>query len=127
MFKIEKANLPKSRWPVLFSVFLNKDLIKSGKTLVFSAELAVSTTGYQIENQLWFDEHIPGEFLFRDTISIRATEKTDDWTIRYVLTEDSWGENRGKKLEEDNHGLFIPLKSRKGFKGKLRLQIEGWK
>lgn len=120
----DDANQP--RWPVLFSTFLNRRNIAVGKAVVFSAELGVSTTGYSVDKKLWFDRQIPGEYLFRDTVSIRATHNDNGWDLRYNLTDSSWGENRGSAVATDDRGIYIPLSSRKGFKGKLRLMTQDW-
>lgn len=126
MLRIENTDLSAPRWPVLFSVFLDTKRIAVGQAVVFTAELSISTTGYTVDERLWFDRHIPGEYLFRDTVSIRAAPGADGWTIRYNLTGESWGEALGRKVEEDANGLYIPLASRKGFKGKLRLAASHW-
>jgi len=120
------AGLKGQRRPYLFSVFLDTRKITRGRTVVFSAELAVSTTGYTIDRALFLDTHIPGEYLFRDTVTVRATRDGDGWNVRYVLADERWGENRGRDVEEDDAGRFIPLSSSKGFKAKLRLVYRPW-
>jgi hypothetical protein len=120
--KIEGQTDPRS--PVLFSVFLDSTRITFGKTLVFSVDMSVSSTEYEIDEFLFFDRKIPGEYLFRNTVVIRATSNADGWKIRYNLADDSWGESRGRKAEYDEKGFFIPLKSAKGFSGKLRLSVD---
>ena len=113
------------RWPVLFSVCLDSKKIAVGRTLLFSVELAVSSTGYTVDRDFWLDRHIPGEYLFRDTLSIRATPDDAGWTVRYGFTDASWGEGAGKKAELDPiKGFQIPLRSKKGFRGTMVLQIE---
>jgi PGAP1-like protein len=119
--------LSRPRSPVLFSVFLNKKNITVGRSLVFSIELSVSTTGYEIDGFLFFDRDLPGEYLFRNTLMVRATPAADGWKVRYSLTDDAWSERRGLSAQEDSKGLFIPVTSKKGFKGKLRLVPSSWK
>lgn len=126
MLRIDNIDLAAPRWPVLFSVFLATNRIAVGQTLVFAVQLSVSTTGYTVDRTLWFDREIPGEYLFRDTVTIRATRDGDNWRIRYNLTDQSWGESRGSGAEADALGFYIPLSSRKGFKGKLRLRAGHW-
>lgn len=123
LLRLEKANRQEPRSPVLFSVFLDRAKIQAGRTLVFSIELGVSTTGYELNGVLWFDHNIPGEYLFRDTVTIRATFGNDEPTLRYRLTDEDWGEGRGTALQQDNRSYYILLSSRKGFKAKLRLFI----
>lgn len=126
MFKPKEAGLAKPRWPVLFSVFLDTTRITTGHTIVFAVELAVSTTGYTIDNTLWLDQHVEGEYLYRDTLTLRATQDKDGWTVRYNRTDEAWSESTGNKVEQDSVGMYVPLSSKKGFRGKLRLIAEGW-
>jgi hypothetical protein len=114
------------RSPVLFSTFLDTGKIRSGRTLVFTVDLAVRTTEYEIDGLLFMDKRIPEENLFRDKITIRATETNGSWNIRYLLSDEEWGEKRGKDVKVDEQGLYIPLESRKGFRAKLRLDISRW-
>lgn len=116
----------KPRSPYLFSAFLDSRKITTGRTLVFSVEIIVSTTDYAIDGVLFFDEHVEGENLFRNTVTVRATRSNDSWNLRYVLSDDNWSENRGSDIEEDSDGWYIPLSSKKGFQGKLRLTYTNW-
>ena len=54
---------------------------------------------------------------------VRATPGKDGWSLRYAMTDDRWSEASGTAAGSDEQGLFIPLSSGKGFKGKLRLRI----
>lgn len=126
LFPDPKAGSKQSpRHPVLFSAFLDTRniTVKRSSTLVFSVELAVSTTDYEIDGFLFFDQHVPGEYLFRNTIVVRATKEDDGWKLRYVFADDNWSEKAGTLVEQDADGTYIPLKSAKGFQGKLRLAI----
>ena len=115
------APLAAPRSPVLFTTFLDTAKITSGRTLVFSVDLAVSTTGYTVDGTRITRQHIPGEHLFRDTVTIRATQSDDGWNLRYVLADEQWGESRGMDAARDGEDWLIPLKSQKGFEGRLRL------
>lgn len=110
------------RWPKLFSVFLDTGQISHGQTLVCSIDLSVSATDYEIDGMLMFKRQIPGENLFRETVVVRATPHASGWRIRYNLGDESWGESLGR----DADGIHIPLRSKKGFSGKLRLDMEPW-
>src|SRR5699024_3137028 len=70
MLRPEKQGLSKPRSPRLFSLFLEKDKITVGRTMVFSLQLAVSTTGYDIDKNFFLSRHVEGEYLFRDTLII---------------------------------------------------------
>ena len=124
LLDIDKAGLQSPRSPTLFSVFLDTRRITVGRTLVFSLELAVSTTGYTIDNRLWFDQHLEGEYLFRDTLTIRATRGDDGWALRYIHTDESFSEGRGRLAESDDQGFTIPITSRKGFRANLHLALQ---
>ncbi len=115
------APLAAPRSPVLFSTFLDTKKITVGRTLVFSVDLAVSTTGYEVDGTRVTRRHIPGEHLFRDTVTVRATRVEDGWNMRYVMADEQWGESRGADAERDGEEWLIPLKSVKGFEGRLRL------
>jgi len=127
LLKVENVErLDEPRSPFLFSLFLSSAKITSGRTIVFAAELAVSSTDYEIDGFLVFDQHVEGEVLFRNLLTVRATKADDGWNLRYVLADDGWSESRGRDVESDDRGPFIPLSSDKGFKGKLRLQYTHW-
>ena len=124
LLRPDQAQRTEQRSPVLFSTFLDTKRITVGQSLVFSVELAVSTTGYTIDGALWLDKHVEGEYLFRDTLTIRATRQRGAWTVRYIRTDERWGEGSGTSVAGDDPGFSIPLSSAKGFKGNLRLQVQ---
>lgn len=127
MLKIEEVpGIDTPRSPYLFSLFLDSKKIEVGKTIVFSAELIVSSTDYVIDGPLFTKKRVDGESLFRNTVTVRLTLNSDSWNVRYVFSDDSWSENLGKDVEKDKDGWFIPLSSLKGFKGKLRLKYKEW-
>lgn len=117
----EKAGLIEPRHPRLFSLFLDSSRIATGKAMVFTLDLGVSTTGYEIDGVLWLKRHIPGEYLYRHTLTIRATPDADGWVLRYNLADDAWSENARTAVEQDAQGFYIPLASKKGFSARLRL------
>lgn len=120
----KKAKLDKPRSPVLFSAFLDTRRITVGRTVVFSLELAVSATGYTIDNKLWLDQHVEGEYLFRDTITLKVTQTQTGFNVRYLRTDERWSEGTGTLAEQDGEDYFIPLSSGKGFKGRLWLAVQ---
>ncbi len=126
MLMPQRAELDRPRWPVLFSVYLDRTRITTGEKLVFSIELAVSTTGYTLDGRLFLDEHIPGEYLFRDTLTIRAGRDAEGWSVRFNRSDEAWGENPGSLATRDASGWSIPLSSKKGFKATLRLRLANW-
>jgi len=113
--------------PVLFSLFLDTAKITIGRTLVFAVELCVSSTEYEIDGFLFFDRSIPGEYLFRDTVVIRATPEGNGWRVRFNLADDAWSDSRGQEATKEGDEFVIPLQTAKGFRGKLRLAARTWR
>ena len=124
LLRLQKAGRQAQRSPVLFSVFLDSSRITVGKTVVFSVELAVSTTGYTIDGKLLLKQHVQGEYLFRDTLTIRITPAARGWNLRYLRTDERWSEGLGTLAEQDGTHYWIALSSQKGFKARLRLDVQ---
>jgi hypothetical protein len=134
------------RSPVLFSVFLDgtKSTTANGD-IAFSIDLAVASSGYEIAGRL-FSSHIPGEYLFRNTLALFARRSVKDgtWSLRYVWTDDKWASGPTKAADDatatadddpdegattatiDAQGFSIPLKSAKGFVGTLHVAVSNW-
>lgn len=125
LLRLEKAGLGAPRSPMLFSVFLDSSKITVGSTVVCSAELAVSTTGYTIDNKLWFDQHVEGEYLFRDTLVVRITLRDDGgWNVRYLYADATSSEKMGTLVELRDGCYAIPVVSDKGFRAELKLTVQ---
>ncbi len=124
LLAIERAGLERPRSPMLFSLFLDTRRITSGRTLVFGLELAVSTTGYTIDNRFWPDQHVEGEYLYRETLILRATPGKDGWTVRYIEADKYSGEGRGRLAAREGEGFSIPLRTPKGFQARLHLRVQ---
>lgn len=124
LLRTDKAGLSAPRSPVLFSVFLDSKKITQGRTIVFALELAVSSTGYTIEKKFWPDQHVEGEYLFRDTLTLRITRTADGFNVRYVNTDERWSESTGTLAQKTDEGYVIPLSSSKGFKAELQLAVQ---
>jgi hypothetical protein len=125
MMKPEQAGLDSARCPVLFSTFLDSSQItvKRGRTLVMTVELAVSATDYYIDGALWTEHRVEGEYLFRDTLTLKMTPAGKGWNLRYVSTDEQWSERGGHRAESDGDSFLIPLSSKKGFKAQLRMNL----
>lgn len=124
MLRPEKQGLSKPRSPMLFSLFLEKDKITVGRTMVFSLQLAVSTTGYDVDKNFFLKRHVEGEYLFRDTLVINITEGPAGYRVRYLLSDNQWSESRGREADsKDNTHYRIPIESAKGFKADLLLTL----
>lgn len=110
------------RMPILFSVFLDTRKIEAGRTMVFTIDLSVRSTEFRISGNLFTRQRIPEENLFREKITLRAMPSGKNWSLRYNLTDEEWGENRGHTSEPVNGAFHVPLSSRKGFSGKLLVE-----
>ncbi len=126
--------------PVLFSVFLDTSKIMAGSEVAFSIEVAVSNAGYEVDGALFLKQHIPGEYLFRDTLVLFA--KRDDageWKLRYVWTGQNWatGPKAAADLQQlsqksigitqqDPTVFTVPVQSGKGFKANLNISLSPW-
>ena len=126
--------------PTLFSVFLDTSKILAGSEVAFSIEVAVSNAGYEIDGALFLKTHIPGEYLFRNTLVLFA--KQDDakqWKLRYVWADDRWATGSKSEaelirlgggavgIEQDASSVFsIPIESTKGFKANLAISLSVW-
>lgn len=129
-----------ARSPVLFSVFLDSAKILAGSEVAFSIEIAVSNAGYEIDGALFLKQHIPGEYLFRDTLVLFA--KRDDaggWKLRYVWADEHWATGPknaaelarlgGKAIvgtEQEPSVFAVPLASSKGFRAELKIALAPW-
>ena len=118
--------LDSARSPVLFSTFLDssKITVDRGRTLVMTVELAVSATDYFVDGALWTEHRVEGEYLYRDTLTLKMTPVGDGWNLRYVTTDEQWSERGGSKAEPDGDSYLIPLSSKKGFKAQLRMTLQ---
>ncbi len=113
-----------TRMPVLFSVFLDTSKIETGRTLVFTVDLSVRSTEYRISGNLFTRQRIPEENLFREKVTLHASMTDGKWRMRYNLTDEEWGENRGHEAGSQDGKYVIPLSSRKGFRAKLLVHPE---
>ncbi len=124
LLRLDNVDRDTPRSPILFSAFLDTSKITVGRTMVFSVELTVSTTGYTIDNKLWLDGHVEGEYLFRDTLVIRATQSGDGWNVRYLFADERSSEALGSLAAQEGDAYVVPVTSQKGFKGRLRLTVQ---
>jgi len=133
-----------ARHPHLFSTFL--DLSKrpaERPEMMFTIQLAVSMITYTGEEAPRDDHYVPGEYLFRDTVVISAIPPADtteswqkddttaSWQISFVLADSGWSSAattlaEGKKDEQGQPYVAIPLENAKGFKAVLRLYGSHW-
>lgn len=124
LLNIKQLGLSEARHPTLFSLFLDTRKITAGRTVVIALELAVSATGYTIERKLWPDQHVEGEYLFRDTLTLRITRSSTGFNVRYVNTDERWSESQGTLATATPDGYLIPLSSAKGFSADLILRVQ---
>lgn len=129
-----------ARSPVLFSVFLDSRRITAGSEIAFSIALSISNAGYDVDGLLFLKNHIPGEYLFRDTLVLFAKPDNDgNWRLRYVWSDNHWagGPKNAAELaaagtkaigiKQQTPDLFsIPVRSNKGFDADLMLSLAAW-
>jgi len=124
-----------ARQPHLFSTFLDLSKRPSGSSeMMFTVQLAVSMITYTGEDAPADDHYVPGEYLFRDTVVISAIPPADasaSWQVAYVLADSGWSSAKrvpaeGKKDEQGQPYVAIPLKNDKGFRATLRLYGSHW-
>ena len=140
LFSGDGTRIAAARSPVLFSVFLDTRNILAGSEVAFSIDIAVTNAGYEVDDALFFKSHIPGEYLFRDTLVLFA--KTDDrgaWMLRYVWSDNHWASGpkaAATKADTDTNLIaaehpdadtfLVPLKSDKGFDACLHIAVSSW-
>ncbi|QTF93856.1 hypothetical protein [Halomonas sp. BM-2019] len=128
MYHPERAGVDHARHPVLFSVYLDstKITVSQGRTMMLVADIAVRSTEFKVSGRWFVGRRVPDENLFREKVVILATAAEEGWRLRYILGDEDWGEGRGRPVKEDAEGRYVPLSSRKGFKGRLYLRIDPW-
>mgnify|MGYP000887652503 CR=1 FL=1 len=129
-----------ARSPTLFSAFLDSSKILAGSEVAFSIDLAVLNAGYEIDGALFLKQHIPGEYLFRDTVVLFAKRGEDgQWILRYVMSDDHWAtdkksaaalaglSNSASRVTMTSATTFsLPLSSNKGFQAELIITLAAW-
>lgn len=113
----------KPRSPLLFSTFLDTAKITEGNAIVFAIDLQVSSTGYTI-GKLLYTQHLDGEYLYRNTITVKATPQTGGgFDVHYVFTDENWSEGLGTKAitSADGRQFIIDIMTPRGFRAKLHL------
>lgn len=139
LFGADGTLLADARSPVLFSVFLDSSRITAGSEVAFSIDLAVSTAGYQIDGALFLKQHIPGEYLFRDTLVLFAKPDAGRWSLRYVWADEQWATGSKNAAELARLGgrarasgqaapsvFTVPVASDKGFGASLAITLAPW-
>ena len=107
--------------------------------MAFSIELAVSNAGYEIDGALFLKQHIPGEYLFRNTLVLFAKQDGGEWKLRYVWADEHWatGPKTGAEVlalgrkaigiaQQAPSAFSIPLASAKGFRAALQIALSAW-
>src|SRR5699024_1687079 len=104
---------------------LEKDKITVGRTMVFSLQLAVSTTGYDIDKNFFLSRHVEGEYLFRDTLIINITDNPAGRRVRYLFSDSQWSESRGREAHgSDGSHYHIRIECNNGFAARRVVAIQ---
>lgn len=130
----KKERVPdRTKSPLLFNVFLDRNQSQTGKTLAFAVDLCVRVPEYEVDGFLFLKNHFEGSYLFRDLITLEATppaSDADEWKIDYVFAS-----RRGQPaqqatvVETDDELVFeIPIEQPQppGIKAKLRVVTTFW-
>lgn len=140
MFDANGAVRPDARSPVLFSVFLDSRKITAGSEIAFSIALSISNAGYDVDGLLFLKNHIPGEYLFRNTLVLFAKPGADgSWRLRYVWSDDNWAGGPKNEAElavvgakaiginqQEPNVFSIPVRSSKGLDADLKISLAAW-
>lgn len=94
--------------------------------MVFTVDLAVRSTDFWVDGILSTSRRIPDENLYRDKIVLNVALNNKGWTVRFVESDDNWGENQGTELSRDDDGHYIQLHNTKGFRAKLYFDLTPW-
>ena len=126
----------------LFSGFL----LQSAKTsthdtaLAFALEIAIEVPVFEVDEKFWFDEHLEGETLLNETVTLHLRWSGRKATVRYGLRTAAGSGNATTPValsDPDDAGrgyLEIPLGFKKGlknpprpgFRGRLLLTASPW-
>jgi hypothetical protein len=126
-----------SRSIFLSTVFLSMDfrMDKSDPSLTYSLTMGARVPDYEVERKFWFDRHVEGAYLFRDTLVVSITppaQPGEDATANWDWLRDS-PEKPSRKLElqdRDARSSTATVKfdsnSAPGIRGKLRFEVSLW-
>jgi hypothetical protein len=139
MFNADGSVRREARSPVLFSVFLDRKRILAGSEIAFSIDLAIGNAGYQVDGALFLKNHIPAEYLFRNTLVLFAKPGPDGWRLRYVWSDEQWAggpkneaelavaRDKAIGISQQAPNVFnVPVRSSKGFAAELKLSLSAW-
>lgn len=131
------ADDPPAKSIFLSTVFLSMDyrMNKNDPSLTYSLTMGVRVPDYEVERKFWFDRHVEGAYLFRDTLVVSITPPTkpgEDATATWDWMRD----NSGKPSKElilkgrDERGSTATVEfdssSAPGIRGRLRFEVSLW-
>ncbi|MGX5915525.1 esterase/lipase family protein [Aliidiomarina sp. Khilg15.8] len=126
LLRPKRAGLEHARPPVLASVFLDSKRIEVGQTMVLAVDLTVRATEFKIDGKGIGYRRVPDENLFRQSLTLKCTLRTEGWVLRVIDSDQHWSDGRGRELSEDSRGLFAPLSNGKGFRARLYTEFSRW-
>ena len=126
LLRPENIGLSAPRFPVLASIFLDSRRIEVGKTMVIAADIDVSSTDFRINGVGISARRVPNERLFRQQLVLKITLGGASVRIRYLDGDEQWGDARGRDVEVDDQGFYIPISNKKGFSARLYIDLSPW-
>ena len=126
LLRPENVGLSAPRFPVLASIFLDSRRIEVGKTMVLAVDIEVSSTDFRIDGVGISAQRVPNERLFRQQFVLKITLDDDAARIRYLDGDEQWGDARGRDVENDDEGSYIPIRNKKGFSARLYIDLSPW-
>lgn len=126
LLRPEKIGLSAPRFPVLASVFLDSKRIEVGKTMVLTVDIEVSATDFRINGIGINARRVPNERLYRQQLVLKITLDATRSRIRYLFGDEQWGDGRGRDVEQDEQGRYLPIENKKGFAGRLYVDLDLW-
>ena len=94
--------------------------------MVLTVDIEVSATDFRINGIGINARRVPNERLYRQQLVLKITLDGATSRIRYLLGDEQWGDGRGRDVEQDEQGSYLPIENKKGFAGRLYVDLDLW-
>lgn len=126
LLRPERVGLSAPRFPVLASVFLDSSRIEVGRTMVLTADIEMSATDFRINGVGISARRVPNERVYRQQLVLKITLDGNTSRLRYVYGDEQWGDGRGREVEQDMQGSYIPVTNNKGLVARVYVDLTPW-